>query len=72
MPLQRRSNSVPSTPAYRIPKIKKKSKKSVSWDPADMLHRARALNLLPSKTSPADVAFAEAVDALRLEVEGRY
>jgi len=72
MPLQRKSNSMPSTPPYRIPKIKKKPKKSVSWDPADMLHRARALNLLPSKTSPAEVAFAEAIDALRREFEGRH
>tara|TARA_X000000368_G_scaffold407524_1_gene387058 strand:- start:805 stop:1023 length:219 start_codon:yes stop_codon:yes gene_type:complete len=71
MPLQRTSKSAPPSPRYRIPKIKKKPKKSVSWDPADMLHRARALNLLPSKTSPADVAFAEAIEAIRREFEGR-
>ena len=71
MPLQRTSKSTQSTTRYRIPKIQKKSKR-VSWDPADILHRARALNLLPAKTSPVDVAFAEAIEATRREFEGRH
>lgn len=70
MPLQRTSKSTQSTTRYRIPKIQKKSKR-VSWDPANLLHQARALNLLPAKTSPADVAFAGAMVQLRREFANR-
>ena len=70
MPLQRTSKSTQSTTRYRIPKIQKKSKR-VSWDPTNILDQARALNLLPAKTSPADVAFAEAMVQLRYEFANR-
>lgn len=69
MPLQRKSKS--TTVPYRIPKIRKKSK-CVSWNPTDVLDRARALNLLPTKVTPADIAFAETVSQLRRECEGRH
>ena len=71
MPLQRTSKSTQPTTRYRIPKIQKKSKR-VSWDPANILDQARALNLLPAKTSLADVAFAGAMVQVTREFEGRH